>query len=149
MRVALFFVTGVAAMIAIGALTAGDGTTLALAATVAAAAFVLLWRNLRDPAQTRDGGQFARVTFGPRPAPGLAGTGTQATVRTHRQAWSVVLDRTAVLGDLDLYGVEQRGWVWLDATGNPARVRIDRGSSWKTWPVIGAGAGASDQGHPE
>lgn len=46
-------------------------------------------------------------------------------VQTHRGAWSVALDRMQERGNLQMHGVMQRGWVWLDVADMPhEKVRV-------------------------
>lgn len=139
LRVALFFVTAVGAILTVSALAGGDRAPLAWTAPLTAVAGLLLWRDLRDPARGRDGGVFATVTFTLEPGPGLSpGPGTSATILTHLGSWATALDRPPERGDLALHGVPRRGWVWLDAQGLPRRLRIDGGSGWKSWTVSAA-----------
>lgn len=142
MRFILFLVTAVGAMMTIAALVQGDRASLLYVAPVTAVVGVFFWRNLRDPEVTRKNGLRARVTFSFEPGEGVQRTGTFARVQTHRGAWHVALDRMPERGDLQMHGVMQRGWVWLDAAGLPEKVKISYASTWKTWPVISAATAA-------
>jgi hypothetical protein len=138
MRFVLFFVTTVGALMTIAALVQGDNASLACVGPVTAIAGVFFWRNLRDPEETRKNGLRAQVTFFHQAGAGVTGPGTYARVWTHRGVWHVALDRMSVRGDLQMHGVAQRGWVWLDPAGLPARVKINYAKAWKTWTVSSA-----------
>jgi hypothetical protein len=142
MRFVLVFVTFVSAIIMIGALTDGDRTTLIYAVPITAVLGFFTWQNLRDPAATRKNGRLAQITFAFEAGAGVTGSGTFARVKTHGAAWHVALDRMPERGDLDMYGVAQRGWVWLNEADLPERVKINYAMTWKTWPVVSAALAA-------
>ncbi len=140
MNVLWAFVLAVAAIMAVAALVDGRLAEGAVALLVAAGAGGLLWRHLSNPEARRAGGHHGMVTFLPDAGDRFGGKGTLAGVRTHVHAtgWTVALDRTPERGDMALLGTQQRAWVWLSAAGLPEKVRIDYGSTWKTWPVLDA-----------
>ncbi|GGL61363.1 hypothetical protein [Wenxinia marina] len=140
MRIPAAFTVFAAGAMALSALAAGRPSEALAALAVLAVAGGILWRLLRDPAATRRGGHFATVRFRPPPAGDGPRTGTFALVRTQerRGPWDVALDRRPERADLEVMGVDQGGWVWLGETGLPERVRIDYGTTWKTWPVLSA-----------
>lgn len=140
MRIVLAFVTIVGAILCIAALVNGAAADLLYAGPITAIAGFFLLQNLRDPEVTRKNGLRARVSFGFAPGEGVAPKGTFALLQTHKGSWQVALDRMAEPGDLQMHGVPQRGWVWLDQSGLPARVKITYATSWKTWDVISAAA---------
>ncbi|MGP6089337.1 hypothetical protein [Antarctobacter jejuensis] len=138
MRFILAFVTAVGAIISISALGGGDMQTLGYVGPVTAVAGVFFWRNLRDPEVTRRNGLRARVTFTFEPGDGIRRNGTYASVRTYKANWFVTLQRTPERGDMQMYDVAQRGWVWVGPDGLPEKVKISYASTWKTWPVVSA-----------
>ena len=129
-------------MILVPALWAGDWDTVYIAGPVAAVASVFLWRNLRDPAKTRAQGLRCTVTFTLSDNRDRVVKGTPARVRprvtSFGAAWDVALDRHPQGGDLSMIDTPQRGWVWLGPDNLPEKVKIDYGSTWKTWGVISA-----------
>lgn len=136
MRFVLAFVTAVGVIITLGGLIAGE--RLGYAAPVTAIAGFFLWRNLRDPEVGRKQGLRAQVTFFYEAGDGVTGFGTFGRVKSHKGVWHVALDRPPERGDFAMHGVAQRGWVWLDQAGLPQRVRINYGTTWKSWPVLSA-----------
>lgn len=146
MRIILAFVTAVAAIMAVGALAEGDLRGFGPTGAVAAVAGFFLWRNLRDPEITRKAGLRARVTFAFAPADGVSRDGTYARIDTYAGAWNVTLKRTPQRGDMQMYDTPQRGWVWLDEAGLPARIKINFATTWKTWPVVSAAPVPQPQG---
>ncbi|PIV74656.1 MAG: hypothetical protein COW55_08430 [Rhodobacteraceae bacterium CG17_big_fil_post_rev_8_21_14_2_50_65_11] len=149
MRIILFFVTALCVIVTIDALVDGDIQGLAYAGPVTALTGLLLWRNLRNPDVTRKNGLFARVTFTIGGFDGGQPDGTPARVDTHAGTWDVILNRTPERGDMAMLDTAHRGWVWLDETGLPARVRIDFATTWKTWPVALAAPAAQAEGPKE
>ncbi len=144
-RILLAFVAFVAAMVAFSGLKDGDAGTWVPALAVLAGAGALLLRNLRNPEISRKGGLRGQVTFQLEQGRGMARKGTFARVKTHDGNWDVTLDRVPERGDMDIYGTAHRGWVWLDQSGLPEKVRIDYGSTWKSWPVLEAAMTAATQ----
>lgn len=142
MRFLLAFVAPVATILAISELSAGYTTSGAITLGVALVAWVLLWRNLRDPEVTRKKGERARITF--TMLPNAAVSGTQAThfglVETYHKPrrWYVAMNRGRKPGDVDTNSAMYHCWVWLDTDGFPERVKTKAGMSWATWDVLRA-----------
>lgn len=136
MRILLTFVSTLAAILTISALSGGAWRDALVTGAVTLVAGVFLLRNLRDPEVTRQNGLQAQVSFSSPLAQDGPGGGTQARVWTHNAAWVATLDRTPERGDMEIHDVPHRGWVWLASDGLPERVRITYGTTWKTWPVV-------------
>jgi len=138
-RIVLAFAVAVGAVWTLAELLEGRFQDVVFGVAVTAVAGALLWRNLKNPELSRKGGEYVKVTFTLDRWPDAPQNGTAAWVETRRTArWHVVLDRVPERIDNDYYGTAQRGWVWLDAAGLPHKVRIDYGTTWKTWPVRAA-----------
>jgi hypothetical protein len=144
MRFVLAFVTGVAALITIGAVPGGDWQTVLTAGPVLLVAGFFLVRNLRDPEITRRNGIRAKIHLLLPPFDGTTQSGTLARVETYRGTWRVTLDRMPEGGDLHMHDVPQRGWVWLGQDGLPERLKITHGNTWKTWPVLSAATSSTE-----
>lgn len=141
MRILLAFISFIAAMLALSAIGERDFVMVAGAGAVALVAGVFFWRNLRDPDKTRAMGLQSTVIFKMADTRGEVANGTLAqvnTVHTPKRSWTVRLDRMPEGPDMGLIDTTQRGWVWLGADDLPEKVKIDYGTTWKTWPVLSA-----------
>ncbi len=139
MRILYGFATGIGVAWVISELVAGPGEDFWIGLLIALGAGALLWRDLRNPAFALKGGEQAKIKFHLQPGPGLGGNGTYARVDTYRDAaWNVVIDRPPERVDFDIYDMTQTGWVWLDETGLPRHIRINKHSRWQSWPVLDA-----------
>ena len=123
----------IAGSIAISAFTTGRWTEGTVAAAIALVVAILFWRNLRDPEVTRRHGHQATIQLQP-----ARGNGTAVQIITHNGTWDAVLDRAPRAEDITATGDTYRGWVWLDETGLPQRLRIRYGPHWESFDVLSA-----------
>lgn len=140
MRFLLVFIVTVSGISAISELSSGHMTSGLITLTIVSVSGALLWRNLRDPEVTRRNGERAQITFSLLPADGVRGTRAThfGTLNTywHRHRWHVALIEGNKTGDVQVNDVSYRAWVWLDADGQPERLKTKTGMSWAMWTVV-------------